>query len=325
MRYFTKPQVMFAVLAAIAVLLPFGGEASAAPKDPKELRQQLADLAKKHERSQDEVAGLERKSKALDRKVAATKKRIADSRDRIAQAAKTTYTTGGADTTMVAFTSEEAPERVIQRLTTLSALSNTDDDRIRRAHRDRERLAEQQAKLARAKKRAFAAEKNLADERKELNAALLEAARAQDQRGDDRASRASTRNGGACPVGDPVQISDTWGASRSGGRAHEGTDMLAPMGTPIYAVEDGTVSRAGTDGLGGVVIILKGESGDSYYYAHNRENLVGGGATVKAGQHIANVGMSGNAQGTVPHLHFERWPGGGEPVNPYPFVQTLCG
>lgn len=132
--------------------------------------------------------------------------------------------------------------------------------------------------------------------------------------------------GVACPVGQPRNYSDTWGAPRSGGRTHKGVDILAPHGTPIYAYENGTVTRMNSSSLGGISLYLQGDSGDQYYYTH-LSGYVGGvsaGSRVSAGQHIAHNGDTGNAAG-IPHLHFEVRPGGGSNVNPHPYAQRACG
>ena len=79
-------------------------------------------------------------------------------------------------------------------------------------------------------------------------------------------------------------------------------------------------------GLGGITIYLTGASGDQYYYAHLDAWAPGlsVGQSVAVGEMIGTVGNTGNAQYTVPHLHFEFHPGGGSPVNPYPLVAGLC-
>jgi murein DD-endopeptidase MepM/ murein hydrolase activator NlpD len=130
----------------------------------------------------------------------------------------------------------------------------------------------------------------------------------------------------ACPIGTPRTYSDTFGAPRSDGRTHEGVDLLAPEGTRIFAYEDGVISRLSQNTLGGITLYLEGDSGDEYYYAHLSGYVDGlaAGQRVTAGEHIAFNGDTGNAAGT-PHLHFEIHPGGGEPVNPYPFVEEVCG
>lgn len=52
--------------------------------------------------------------------------------------------------------------------------------------------------------------------------------------------------GAACPVQGPVSFVDSWGAARSGGRAHQGVDMMAARGTPVAAIYDGTITRTGS-------------------------------------------------------------------------------
>ena len=133
--------------------------------------------------------------------------------------------------------------------------------------------------------------------------------------------------GQACPVDGFTSFTDTWAAPRSGGRSHEGVDMLGARWTPLVAVESGTILRLGSGGLGGVSIWLKATSGDQFYYAH-LEALADGlraGQAVQTGELIGYMGTSGNAPDSVPHLHFEYHPGGGGAANPYPLVKGLCG
>ena len=122
-----------------------------------------------------------------------------------------------------------------------------------------------------------------------------------------------------CPVLGTSAYGDTWGAPRSGGRRHQGTDMLAPTGTSLQAVIGGEVAHR-SNTLGGITISLLGDNGNRYYYAHlaGYEGLPG---RVEQGQVIGYVGDTGNATG-VPHLHFEIRPGAGVPVNPYPSVRA---
>jgi peptidoglycan LD-endopeptidase LytH len=134
--------------------------------------------------------------------------------------------------------------------------------------------------------------------------------------------------GQACPVAGPVSFVDTWGAPRSGGRAHQGVDMMAARGTPVAAIFDGTITRTGSgSSLGGITIWMRSTAGDTFYYAH-LDSIAGGigsGTSVAAGQIIGAVGSTGNASPSYPHLHFEYHPGGGGAVNPYPLVRGICG
>jgi len=74
------------------------------------------------------------------------------------------------------------------------------------------------------------------------------------------------------PLGEPYSFIDSWGYPRMTGteyeHGHQGVDIMAPFGTPVYAVERGVLTRVGTDVLGGTKLWLKGQSGTYYYYAH---------------------------------------------------------
>lgn len=144
------------------------------------------------------------------------------------------------------------------------------------------------------------------------------------QWGGDGAAPPPRVNGKSCPLGTPNGFIDSWGFPRSGGRTHQGVDMFAPYGTPLYAVADGVIWRVYTNTLGGLSINLIDTEGNMYYYAHLSAASVTSGQEVGAGQVIGAVGDSGNARGTPPHLHWQFHPGNGAPVNPYPLAYALC-
>lgn len=127
-------------------------------------------------------------------------------------------------------------------------------------------------------------------------------------------------SGIVCPVAGPRAFGDTWGAARSGGRSHEGVDMMSPAGTPLVAVESGSVQFK-TTRLGGNSVWLNGASGTRYFYAH-LSAWEGSSRGVSQGEVIGYVGATGNT--TANHLHFEVHPGGGRAVNPYPYVRAVC-
>jgi murein DD-endopeptidase MepM/ murein hydrolase activator NlpD len=131
-------------------------------------------------------------------------------------------------------------------------------------------------------------------------------------------------NGVACPIAGSSWFVDSWGAARSGGRSHKGTDMLASYGTPLVAMYSGTV-RVGSHSLGGRQVYLYGDNGLTYYYAHMADWASGlsTGQRVDRGQRLGSVGDSGNARGT-PHLHLGIAVQGGSWVNPYPTVRAIC-
>ena len=125
------------------------------------------------------------------------------------------------------------------------------------------------------------------------------------------------------PVAAPSTFSDDWMAPR-GSRYHEGIDIMAAMGAPIVAVVSGTIVRPGETPVSGIRLWIRGDNGDEYFYCHLSGFAPGTreGARVRAGEVVGYVGMTGDAQGTVPHLHFEIHPGGGGPIRPYPLVSS---
>ncbi|MEY2524418.1 MAG: peptidoglycan LD-endopeptidase LytH [Ilumatobacteraceae bacterium] len=128
--------------------------------------------------------------------------------------------------------------------------------------------------------------------------------------------------GWVCPTGAAVApFADTWGAPRSGGRRHEGVDLIGARGIPVLAVVDG-IAEAKSNVLGGTTIVFHGADGNGYYYAHLDGYAKLG--SVKAGDTIGFLGQSGNAQFSIAHLHFEIHPGEGPAVNPYPTVAAHC-
>jgi murein DD-endopeptidase MepM/ murein hydrolase activator NlpD len=100
---------------------------------------------------------------------------------------------------------------------------------------------------------------------------------------------------------------------RSGHR-HEGVDLKADKGTPIYAAQQGIVVLADDSIYGyGDTVIVRHAGGYSTLYAHASKLRVRKGDRVKKGDCIAYAGRTGNARGA--HLHFEVREGT-KPVNP---------
>jgi murein DD-endopeptidase MepM/ murein hydrolase activator NlpD len=118
------------------------------------------------------------------------------------------------------------------------------------------------------------------------------------------------------------QVADTFGAPRSGGRRHEGQDIFAPRGTPVYSATGGVVLRMGYGQLGGNFVYVLGPGGRRYYYAHLEAYARGleEGQEVTPSTLLGYVGNTGNARTTPPHLHFgvygSRWRGDERVINP---------
>jgi peptidoglycan LD-endopeptidase LytH len=117
------------------------------------------------------------------------------------------------------------------------------------------------------------------------------------------------------------QITNTWHAPRGADRKHEGQDIFAPRGTPIFSATNGYVLRVGENTLGGRTVSVIGSGGRVYYYAHleSYADLLSEGDEVTPRTVLGYVGTTGNAQGTPPHLHFGVYAPTGA-VNPLPLL-----
>jgi peptidoglycan LD-endopeptidase LytH len=178
-------------------------------------------------------------------------------------------------------------------------------------------------------RKAEEAARRAAEEAARRAAAARQAAAAQRAQASANSTRTYASNSGGgnvqpgtfvFPVAGAHSYIDSWGAARSGGRSHKGTDILAAQGTPVVACVSGTISRSTrTDtGLGGITVWLRGDNGYSYYYAH-LDGIAGGvgpGTSVGAGETLGWVGSTGNA-GSCNHLHFCAYTSSGTAVNPY--------
>jgi Peptidase family M23 len=139
------------------------------------------------------------------------------------------------------------------------------------------------------------------------------------------------------PVVGKVAYIDDFGDARPGG-THQGNDIMAAKRSPAVAAEAGKVKYWTTSRAAGCMLYLYGDSGTTYYYIHLNNDLtlrndnrgkcvkgtaytVANGAKVAAGQQVAYVGDSGDANGANSHLHFEVHPAGGKAVSPYPYLQ----
>lgn len=89
-------------------------------------------------------------------------------------------------------------------------------------------------------------------------------------------------------------------------RPHWGVDLAAPKGSPIYSIGPGVVRETGISPKSGNFVTILHENGNvSSYYAHLNKINVTAGEEVDFNTIIGEVGDSGNAKGTQPHLHYE--------------------
>ena len=140
------------------------------------------------------------------------------------------------------------------------------------------------------------------------------------------------RRGLEFPVaGAPRTMTDSFDDPRGLARRHHAVDIMAPRGSPVRAVDEGTIAKLASGGAGGTTIYqFDGTELYCYYYAHLQGYAPGlhEGQKVARGEVIGYVGTTGNAPASAPHLHFaisrlderkEWW--NGTPVNPYPLLR----
>jgi len=87
------------------------------------------------------------------------------------------------------------------------------------------------------------------------------------------------------------------------GAMHDGVDIAAPAGTPVYAADSGVVIFSGTLHGYGNTVIIRHDDGYATVYGHNQRNLVAEGVRVARGQEVGMIGRSGRTTGA--NLHFE--------------------
>jgi murein DD-endopeptidase MepM/ murein hydrolase activator NlpD len=332
--------LLLAGLAAVPSNADTATELTAMRDRLSSLRGELNEMAARLADAQTRLARTESKIAGVERQIFGVRADMAEVRRALSDRARAAYVSGGAGTVELLLSSGSFAEfsdrvqylgQVAQEESDLLIKARVSREKLRRLEEDlnalraeqrstAEALAEQEAALAtrfdQVADEVGDLERRLAQER----AAAREAAKL--------ASTVQVFAGGAlqaCPVGQPRAYSNDYGAPRSGGRSHQGNDIIAPMGTPVYAAQSGRFEQNYND-LGGISALVYASNGDYTYYAHLSSYAgVGSGSAVSAGTMIGHVGNSGNASGGITHLHFEYHPGGGGATNPYPYLKAVCG
>jgi len=326
--------LLMAILASFPSRADTAGAVKATRAKLASLQSELDRLAGSYADALTHLALTEAKADAARADIQRLRSRMLAIQARLATRARDAYESGGADTLELLLTSDSFSQfsdrveflgRVTQGDTDLLLQARVTGERLRRAQRDLEKLSREQAATAgslRAQKSAIAS----AMTRTQAVLASLQKKLAAEQAA--AAAGPPIRPGGilqACPVGQPRAFVDTFGAPRPGGRTHLGIDLMAPLGTPIYAAQPGRFVE-NSNSLGGITAVVFATNGDYTYYAHLSSYAgVGSGTTVGAGTMIGHVGNTGDAAGGPYHLHFEYHPGGGGAVDPYDLLRAACG
>jgi murein DD-endopeptidase MepM/ murein hydrolase activator NlpD len=177
-------------------------------------------------------------------------------------------------------------------------------------------------KAADLQRAAAEAEAAAAAARAAEEARAAEAARAAEEAKAAEAARAAeAAPAEAASPGGAVQLVTgrvTSGFGARFGRAHQGIDIAAPIGTPIRAPLAGTVIESGPASGFGMWVQVRHADGTVTTYGHINRSLVRVGQKVAAGEVIAEVGNRGRSTG--PHLHIEVETPSGNKINPRPWL-----
>jgi murein DD-endopeptidase MepM/ murein hydrolase activator NlpD len=342
MRFFTRIMVLVSLCLAVACGFSFPAIAAQMPpqlpsaEDLDRLQAQMSSSLTKVRSAQSEldrvVQGYQTarsRSEDLDAEISEAEKgqmvleaQMVDTRRLINGRASETYRAGPAqllnvlmdarsyrEFSIVVDLLEAVTSRDSEHLVNLSALK----DQVSKVRSDLEvKRAEQKSLVEQLKRRQSDMQRSLAALGRQY-----ETVRAQL---DDR------KSGFVFPVRAPYSYVDTWGGARSGGRKHQGVDIFAVRGTPVYAVVNGMIEQMAVNPLGGNKLWVRSPGDNwSYYYAHLNAYAPGirDGVRVKKGQLLGYVGTTGNAVGTPPHLHFQTQAPKGATVNPYPILKRV--
>lgn len=324
-----------ALVAALAlVVVPWTAAAQdldGAREHVSELQEELAAVSERYEEVTAAIEELRTELDELDREEARLVALADDLDDRLAQRARQVYM-HGAGTELETLLAAEGPNIAVERASLFVTVQQRDAADLEDAVAIRVRL-DQTRELQ--EQREIQLEQHVTElaELRDRVEGDLEVAETRVASLERMAARQRTINAGgqqgryACPLDRHLtHFVDSWGAPRSGGRSHRGTDIMGPMGAPVYAFTDGVITRMNSNRLGGISLWMRGDDNQLYYFTHLQGYADSAfvGKRVQAGEHIAYNGNTGNARGGPPHVHFERHPGGGAAVNPYPWLARAC-
>jgi len=185
------------------------------------------------------------------------------------------------------------------------------------------RSKESAEKLSAVRDRATGVRARLMSRRSDLSTQLAELQRLQNFLGSTSGPVIGGRVDGGlvCPVVGPNVVANNFGDPRPGG-PHMGNDIIADTGQYVRAVLPATVVDMPTGSWWGYGIVIRDLTGTEWAYAHMSSRSVHVGQRLQSGEVIGRVGCTGTCYG--PHLHFEWWPGGGSPRDPYSLLSSAC-
>lgn len=344
-----RTAALFVSVAALLALLPVGAQAATSDSIQKEMDRVAAAYGK----VQTQLAQTEARQTALEKEAEDAERIVNQKAEALKLRAGYMYKTGGFSNLMGQLLTSNSLGTFIKRMHYISVLGSSDAELVDEVVVNQARADEIRSQLAAAEQRQETLAGRLRSQREALEDRYAEVRKAEEGRRRaaqeqlrtkkiaDQATRrrleatakgeTPSKVGSAgrfskftLPIAGASGFANTWGAPRSGGRRHQGTDVMAPCGARVVAVTDGVITRTMSHGNGGIMAYMRANNGDVFLYSHLRGYAAGisAGRRVSAGELIGSNGNTGNARGGPCHVHFEWHPGGGRPVNPYPLLAS---
>lgn len=309
-------KVARALSVAMLCVLAAGPIPEAGAADVSSVQAELDEAAAEYSRLETELGETVDRKARVKAELAEAQDIIADRGNQIQVRAGHIYKSGGVSTFFSNMLLSEDPATFFRRMYFIEVLGRSDRELVGSLRVMQSRSDE----LLEDLDQTIARQKELVERQREKRREL--AAKLKGARGAARVSKIRSFPAFSIPIDGSNAFADTWGAPRSGGRRHQGTDVMASCGAPVVAVTDGVITRLNSGGNGGIMAYLRAVNGDVFFYAHLRSYAPGisTGSRVSAGQRIGENGNTGNARGGPCHVHFEWHPGGGRPKNPYPLL-----
>ena len=304
---------MALVAGSMLGVQPLPGAAAA---DTSKLQKELDRVAADYSKLETQLADTEARRRKLETDLKNADKVIGERAELMKVRANYLYKKGGVSTYLSELLMAPNFGVFFKRLYYIEILGRGDTELVDTLRITQSRADELFAQLAQTKARQSRLVEQMRDKKVELEAKL------RGVRSANRVSRVRRFDTFTLPIGGAQAFTNSWGARRSGGRRHKGTDVMAPCGAPVVAVTDGVISNLHSGGNGGIMAYLRASNGDVFFYAHLRGYAPGinSGSRVTVGQKIGTNGNTGNARGGPCHVHFEWHRGGGAPINPYPLL-----
>ena len=333
-RLSSRPLATAMAVVVAAVVLPQPGDAQdleSVTEEREQLEAEVADALARLEELEARRAEAEQELAVLERRRNELLAEVETARDDMALRIREHYKRAG-PTVLSSLLAGDGPTDALEQSSLLNTLHRRDGATIEAASTLTVQLDQAETLLEERRDELRTVEADLQEQTEELQDQLdatvreetaLRARAARQQqvdRGPQQGIYSCIFDAGA------YHFIDSWGFPRSGGRSHKGADVMAPRGVNVYAFTSGTIGRLTNGGLGGISLRLLGDDGNRYYYAHMQGFADGiqTGTRVEAGQLVGFNGNSGNARGGPTHVHFQLHPGGGAPINPYPWLRAVC-